>query len=223
MPIPVPPGAYPSAHRVFCLRSVRAWSRGKFDFTHSFESAGSKKCAYCTLLNEKCKPVPVYAGPECDQVVAALRDFEGLAARAVPADEDEARELEAELADARAAASSAARTLASVVQVATAQVAGLGATDVMLASYYAQQEELRGLREEVSDLRQEMRLLRKDVVTSVAAPSGEAPGSSGGKRKRGPVRGPNGKFLKRGGAEDSELGEVRDASDSEVEVEGSRR
>ena len=58
MPIPVPPGALAEAHRVICMRAVRAIARGH-NVDYEFASASSKKCAYCTLQNEKCNPVNI--------------------------------------------------------------------------------------------------------------------------------------------------------------------
>ncbi|KAF2623059.1 hypothetical protein BU25DRAFT_462218 [Macroventuria anomochaeta] len=50
-------------------------ARGQFvDF--EFASASSKKCAYCTLQNEKCNPVLAYAGAEFAVFWEALRAYE---------------------------------------------------------------------------------------------------------------------------------------------------
>ena len=56
MPIRPPPGSLPEAHRVVCLRCVRAFGRGDSP-DYSFPKLSSKKCVYCTRQNEKCNPV----------------------------------------------------------------------------------------------------------------------------------------------------------------------
>jgi hypothetical protein len=47
MPVRCPVGALPAAHRVMCLRAVKAMARGHI-IEYWFASRGSKKCAYCT-------------------------------------------------------------------------------------------------------------------------------------------------------------------------------
>jgi hypothetical protein len=72
MPIPVPPGALPAAYRVICMRAVRALARGNSEIEYRFLAEGSKKCAYCTLINKKCRLVPLYAGWDYKELRAAL-------------------------------------------------------------------------------------------------------------------------------------------------------
>ena len=61
MPLPVPPRALPAAHRVICMRAVRAFARGK-DIEYGFGSDSSKKCCL----------VPLYVGWEYKELVEAL-------------------------------------------------------------------------------------------------------------------------------------------------------
>jgi hypothetical protein len=62
MPISVPFRALPAAYRVICMRAVRALARGNSEIEFEFLLEESKKCAYCTLINEKCRLVSLYAG-----------------------------------------------------------------------------------------------------------------------------------------------------------------
>lgn len=59
MPVPVPAGALPAAHRVCCVRCLR---KMKSDPDHDcdFSKKSSKKCAYCTQQNAVCNPVRCY-------------------------------------------------------------------------------------------------------------------------------------------------------------------
>ncbi|KAF2022683.1 hypothetical protein EK21DRAFT_119495 [Setomelanomma holmii] len=195
MPIPVPPGALPAAHRVICMRAVRALARGN-SVSFGFASAQSKKCAYCTLQNEVCRPVPLYVGREYEELDAAL--VRRSAAEAGGSEEDEK--------DAAVAVRSAAYKLASCVQVATAQVRGLQAVDVLLASHYSLTEEVRSLRGQVSELSAAVAAL----ATAVAA------GGSGSGRQSGPK---GKKAQKTGAALLSAAGDLGGAMEVEEESE----
>jgi hypothetical protein len=56
MPLPNPWGALPEAHRIVCVRCVRA---KKLDGDHKcvYGKQSSKKCSYCTSQNAICEPV----------------------------------------------------------------------------------------------------------------------------------------------------------------------
>lgn len=210
MPIPVPPGALPAAHRVICMRAVRALARGNREIEYGFLSEGSKKCAYCTLMNEKCRPVPLYAGREYEELRAALDR------RTAAEDGDEE-----ELAVAEADVKSAAFRLGTTVQVATAQVSGLNVADLLIGAHYQQQEvreEMRALRTSVVELTELVAQLVEALGSRVAAagPSSTRGGRGGGGRGRAvdrtggaPVSAPGG--LDGGerptGVDDSELSE----------------
>lgn len=125
------------------MRAVRALARGHSEMEYGFLSEGSKKCAYCTLMNEKCRPVPLYAGRDYEELRAALDR------RSAAVDDDE--ELERIDADVR----SAAFRLGTSVQVATAQVSDLNVADLLVCAHYQQQEaleEMRALRTSVAEL-----------------------------------------------------------------------
>ena len=107
------------------MRAVRALARGNSEIEYGFLSEGSKKCAYCTLMNEKCRPVPLYAGRDYEELRAA---FERRSA-AVGGDEEELEEAEAEVR-------SAAFRLGTNVQVATAQVSNLNVADLLVGAHY---------------------------------------------------------------------------------------
>ena len=124
MPIPVPPRALPAAHRVICMRAVRALACSNSKIEYGFLLEGSKKCVYCTLRNEKCCLVPLYAGRDYEELRAALDR------RSAAVDDDE--ELERIDADVR----SAAFQLETSVQVATAQVSDLNIADFLVCAHY---------------------------------------------------------------------------------------
>ena len=113
--------------------------------------------------------------------------------------------------DAQRMASGAVQArLAACVQVATAQVKGLQAVDVLLASHYSLQEEVRGLRAQVQELTETV------AAWAPAAESvGSAPGRKGGKGKgkagaaRLSAAGDLGGAL--GEGEESELSELSDS------------
>jgi hypothetical protein len=125
MPISVLLRALPAAYRVICMRAVRALARGNSEIEFRFLSKRSKKCAYCTLINEKCRLVPLYAGREYKELRAALDR------RSAAKDSDE-KELEVAEADVR----SAAFWLETNVQVATAQVSSLNVANLLVGAYY---------------------------------------------------------------------------------------
>lgn len=225
MPIPVPPGALPAAYRGICLRAVRAIARGHFH-NYQFESASSKKCAYCTLLNEKCKPVPGYVGPEFARLRVALDAMVEAEGRGLGGDSED---VGVEAQGLREEAVNAARELALCVQVTTTQNKDLQPIDVLLANHYAMVEEIRGLKREVLELREEV------AVWSAAASeraSGAAPGGSGeegvarckGKGKgKALLRGAGGRFAKQtdaGRLSPALGGPSREDSDSEVDPQG---
>jgi hypothetical protein len=54
--LPVPAGALSAAHRVCCVRCLRAMKRDG-DHECAFTSESSKKCEYCTSQNGLCQPV----------------------------------------------------------------------------------------------------------------------------------------------------------------------
>ena len=117
---------------------------------------------------------------------------------------------EEDLGETAAAVQSAAFALAACVHVATAQVKGLQAVDVLLASHYSLQEEVRGLRAQVKELTETV------AAWAPAAESvGSAPGRKGGKGKgkagaaRLSAAGDLGGAL--GEEEESELSELSDS------------
>lgn len=202
MPIPVPPGALPVAHRVLCLRGVRALSRGRLSVNeYGFDSDSSKKCSYCTSINEKCVPIPIYVGEEFEELATALdllTTFWDVAGPApVPLTEEEkeeeegmspeereGREAERRVREERwegegeAVASrvtSAALRLATVVQVATAQVVGCSSVEVLLANHHliqSLQGEVWALREQVAGLSAAVAALaERPVVVQAPAPA----------------------------------------------------
>lgn len=157
-----------------------------------FSKASSSKCAYCTLQNEKCRPVcccypwllvliltfsqvPTYVKAEYDAFRGDLVAWETL----VENDEGDGDlgELEATAAEAVRAAAwgdlrRSAHVLASVVQVATAQLKETSAADVLLHQYHVQpvtdlaaSQAIRDLADEVRTLREEVGELRQVVVS----------------------------------------------------------
>lgn len=56
MPLPTPSGAAPAAHRVCCVRCLRACKKNA-EHSCSFDNPASAKCAYCTKQKGKCIPV----------------------------------------------------------------------------------------------------------------------------------------------------------------------
>ncbi|KAF1922376.1 uncharacterized protein M421DRAFT_78461 [Didymella exigua CBS 183.55] len=205
MPIPVPPGALPEAHRVICIRSVRAAARGRFvDF--EFSSMSSKKCAYCTFQNEKCVPLPTYVESEFSVFWQALGQYEVALGSDVIHDRH--------ITEARVRA--AAFALASCVQVATAQLKSVLVVDVLLADYYRVAEENRVLQVQMADLAAAVEKVAGAQVELTKALQGLVEGGSrGGKRQRGGRGGrPSGG---RGNRYDGGLrGEVGAESDSEL-------
>jgi hypothetical protein len=109
------------------MRAVRALARGK-QVEFRYLSEGSKKCKYCTLRNEMCRPVPLFVGREYEELDAAL--VRGFAAEAAE------EEREEDLEESTAEVCSVALRLATMVQVATAQVKNLNALDLLLAAHY---------------------------------------------------------------------------------------
>ena len=117
--------------------------------------------------------MPAYVGPEYDAFRGDLVAWEEAAVE----DEEEIGEVEA--AAAAAVRESAwgdlrrsAHTLASVVQVATAQLKEVSATDVLLHQYHAQpvvdraaSDAIRSLSEAVAELSEEVVALRQAVVS----------------------------------------------------------
>jgi hypothetical protein len=157
------------------MRAVRALARGNSEIEFGFLSEGSKKCAYCTLMNEKCRPVPLYAGREYEELRAALD-------RRSAAEDGDEEELEVAEADVR----SAAFRLGTNVQVATAQVSGLNVADLLVGAHYQQQEareEMRALRTSVAELTGMVAQLVEAMGSRVAAagPSGTRGGRGGGR------------------------------------------
>ena len=171
MPVPVPPGALSQAHRVICLRAVRAIARRRWlkreEF--GFASASSSKCKYCTEQAEKCRCVPVYVGAEYDAFWVAFVAWEeaeveeGLGEKEKEAAEAVLRHAEEELYQT-------ARNLAQVVQVGSAQLKGLSAADMLLHQHLAPPDQgtsdaIRSLVEVVAALRGEVEALRQAVVS----------------------------------------------------------
>lgn len=165
------------------MRAVRALARGNSEIEFGFLSEGSKKCAYCTLMNEKCRPVPLYAGRDYEELRAALER------RSAAGDGDEEG-----LAVAEADVRSAAFRLGTNVQVATAQVSDLNVADLLVGAHYQQQEalaEMRALRTSVAELTGVVAQLVEALGSRVAAagPSRTRGGRGGG---RGPAVGRTG-------------------------------
>lgn len=86
--------------------------------------------------------MPGYVGPEFAELWAALEAY-GLA---------EGSEEESDREVTWSAVRSAAYKLASCVQVATAQLKGMSAVDLLLASHYRMAEENLALREQVGEM-----------------------------------------------------------------------
>jgi len=155
------------------MRAVRAFARGK-DIEYGFGLDSSKKCAYCTLLNEKCRPVPLYVGREYEELVAALD-------RRSAAQGEDGGNVEEAAAEVR----SVAFRLATTVQVATAQVKDLSGTDVLLASHYSLQEEVRGLKEQVSELTAAVAALTSVMALGASGPGDQSKGTGTGRDRKG--------------------------------------
>ena len=119
---------------------------------------------------------------------------------------------EEDLGETAAAVQSAAFALAACVQVATAQVKGLQAVDVLLASHYSLQEEVRGLRAQVKELTEKVAAWAP-AAESVGSAPGRKSGKGKGKGKAGAARlsaaGDLGGAL--GEGEESELSELSDS------------
>jgi hypothetical protein len=157
------------------MRAVRALARGHSEIEYGFLSEGSKKCAYCTLMNEMCRPVPLHAGRDYEELRAALE-------RRSAAEDGDEEELEEVGADVR----SAAFRLGTNVQVATAQVSGLNVADLLVGAHYQQQEareEMRALRTSVAELTGLVAQLVDALGSRVAAagPSSTRGGRGGGR------------------------------------------
>jgi hypothetical protein len=176
------------------MRAVRALARGNSEIEYGFLAEGSKKCAYCTLMNEKCRPVPLYAGRDYEELRAALD-------RRAAAEGDDEEGLEVVDAEVR----SAAFRLATNVQVATAQVSDLNAADLLVGAHYQQQEvleEMRALRSSVAGLADAVTQLVEALGARVLAPGPSSTrGGRGGRGRAGGLGGGE----RPTGVEDSEL------------------
>ncbi|KAF2175089.1 hypothetical protein K469DRAFT_697782 [Zopfia rhizophila CBS 207.26] len=173
MPIPCPPTALPEAFRVICLRSVRAFGRGR-RVVFKFDKSNSKKCAYCTLQNEKCAPIPWYAGEEYAAFWAAMDDL-------VLEEEEE------EGSEEMMAVKRAAYALDNVVRVTTSMMKESG-TD---PSVFAFSEGIRGISGKLDALRESIEALPASISGPVRG-RGDGGGSGGGRRRgrRGSGAGP---------------------------------
>jgi hypothetical protein len=183
MPIPVPPGALPQAHRVICMRAVRAIGRrqwlGREAF--GFASASSSKCSYCTDKAERCRCVPVYAGPEYDAFWVAFVAWEEAEVEDGLGDTEQAA-AEAVLEAAEEELRRAARQLSLVVQVGSVQLRGFSAADMLLHQHLSPPDHgtsaaIRSLQEAVVTLTGEVVALRQALrgqgIPGAAEGSGE--------------------------------------------------
>lgn len=156
------------------MRAVRALARGN-EIEFGFASEASKKCSYCTLMNEKCRPVPMFAGQDFEELRLALER------RSAAWTEDEE-----ELEGLDVGVKSAAFRLATTVQVATAQVSGLNVADLLVDAHYQQQEalaEMKALRLSVAELTGVVTKLVDALGATVFAPGrGNTRGGRGGDR-----------------------------------------
>ncbi|KAF2180329.1 hypothetical protein K469DRAFT_794503 [Zopfia rhizophila CBS 207.26] len=119
MLIPCPPTALPEAFWVICLRSMQAFGRGR-RVIFKFNKLNSKKCAYCTLQNEKCIPIPWYVREEYAAFWAAIDDL--------VLEEEEEMDLEEIIAIKRAA-----YALDNVVRVTTSMMKESGTDPLVFA------------------------------------------------------------------------------------------
>src|ERR1700712_1182164 len=133
MPLPVPPGALSVAHRVCCLRCVRAMKKSG-EHTCVFTKSSSKKCEYCTSQNALCVPVSAPNPPRIDLLIWQLPWF-------VDAEFDTLQEATTPQ-EVRVAASA----LDEVVVVASAEAPKSSA-----AMQFALLEETRALRRSVEE------------------------------------------------------------------------
>lgn len=135
MPIRVPVGALPEAHRVICMRSIRSIARGKI-VPYGFLKPGSKKCQHCTDQKEACNPVPDYVEEEFGLFWEELLAFQALTEKEVDA-------------DSMGAVSHAAWYLGLCVQVTRAQDKDCSPLELLTAGYYQAQAFNKQLLEEV--------------------------------------------------------------------------
>ncbi|KAF3031659.1 hypothetical protein E8E11_001531 [Didymella keratinophila] len=222
MPIPVPPGALPQAHRVICMRAVRAIGRRRWlgRQAFGFASASSSKCSYCIDKAERCCCVPVYAGPEYDTFWVAFVAWEeaevedGLGATEQTAAEAVLKAAEEELYRA-------ARQLSMVVQVGSVQLRGFSAADMLLYQHLTPPDQgtsaaIRSLQEAVVVLTGEVVALRQ-ALQGQGVP-GAAEGSGKGKRRAKPAPVEDLGLTGGGSDHDSELSPV-DEDDFMVDAE----
>ena len=216
MPIRIPVGALPEAHRVICLRVVRALARGNF-VRHGFLNRASKKCRYCTAQKEECKPVsgvvlvrnavlttsqiPDYVFEEFEILAAAIQAYDAGGGE----DEEQEAELRQEVV-------TAATSLAVCVQVTRAQEKNVSDTEIAVGSYHLLQAlvaQVEGLSRRVAEL---------EGGGGKAVVSGGVSEVVGGQKRKAAGRAPLEREAKKAKGKGKDKAPVVVESDSEIEV-----
>ncbi|KAF1828077.1 hypothetical protein BDW02DRAFT_292709 [Decorospora gaudefroyi] len=172
MPVRCPVGALVEAHRVMCLRTVKAMARGHV-VEYGFASRGSKKCAYCIAQKGACTPIPVYVSEEFGILLDVLEAYQAL-----PNDDDSQ-------AAGLAAVQRAARSLSLCVQVTRAQEKDLGVSELLTASHHL----LGQVLEQVSALNNRVASLETQVERGGLGGGRDRGGGSGEGQKKGKGKG----------------------------------